>query len=93
MPESYSQDVTSRKDYSWDFDAWLPSTDTISTFEVTAEPAGLTIEDKAINAAGRKLTAFLSGGTAGTTYMVKGYIETAEGRKEPRFITLTITGG
>lgn len=67
-------------DYEWDWSVWLPTGDTISTFEFTVEE-GLTLEtDPASSNTTTSATVWIGGGTAGIIYTVTCQITTAAGR-------------
>lgn len=68
-------------DYSLDWTNWMPSGDTISAITITAD-AGITI-DSTTNT-DYIATAYISGGTAGTTYNVEYKITTTNGLKDSR---------
>ena len=78
-------------DYSFDWDdaadPWLEAAETISSHIVTVE-SGLTL-DSDIEADG-KVTAWLSGGTAGQTYSVACKITTSSGRTDERTINVKV---
>lgn len=68
-------------DFAFDWSTWLASGDTIDTFTVTV-PSGITL-DSSSEASG-VVTAWISGGTAGTTYIVECKIVTTQGRTDER---------
>jgi len=68
-------------DYSLDWTNWMPSGDTISAITITAD-TGITI-DSTTNT-DYIATAYISGGTAGTTYNVEYNITTTNGLKDSR---------
>ena len=62
-------------DYTFDWTEWLDAlADTLADHQVIAE-AGLTLETSSI--VGKKVVAWLSGGTEGTTYRVTCRVTTA----------------
>jgi hypothetical protein len=67
---------------------WLAAAETISTYTVTV-PAGLTLASHT-SAAG-VVTAWISGGTAETTYRVECKIVTSAGRTDERSIEVRVT--
>jgi len=71
------KDPEATLDYTFNWTDWLArsSNDTIVTALVTATD-GLTIVSSAVIDGGRKVQAFISGGTAGTTYKVTCHITT-----------------
>jgi hypothetical protein len=70
MPDKHPDAV---KDYAWDWSAWLPSGDAIASYTVEAD-SGLTVDST--TRTGAVVTAWVSGGTAGTTYGVRCTITT-----------------
>lgn len=83
--KKFLKDPQAVLDYTIDWAAWLPSGDTISTAVATAT-AGLTVDSTAHTTT--TSTAWLSGGTAGTSYDVKFHITTGSGRQDDRTITI-----
>lgn len=79
--------ITKRKaaaavlDYVFRWTDWLATGDTITSATVTAE-SGLTVDSDAITGSGTTVTAWLSGGTAGTIYSVYCAVTTNDGRTE-----------
>lgn len=87
MADSYIKDPNAVLDYQWDWSAWLPDDDAIASATVTAE-AGLTVNSSSsVNAT---VTAWLSGGTAGSDYNVTCRIVTADGRTDDRTIKIIV---
>ena len=75
-------------DYTFDWTAWLDDVaDTIATRQVVV-PSGITLDSSSI--AGKKVIAWLSGGTAGQTYQITCRITTAGGRTDDRSIFVKI---
>jgi len=73
---TYIKDPDAVLDYKFDWKAktnlsgntdWLESSETISSFTITAA-SGLTIDSSALSDTNTSVTAWLSGGTDGTTY-------------------------
>lgn len=86
MTKSFQHDPDATLDYNFDWSAWLTAeTDTISTYTVTV-PAGLTLDSD--SEAGGIVTAWISGGTTGTSYTVVCEIVTTGARTDNRSITL-----
>ena len=84
--KSFIHDPSAALDYSFDWSAWLTAeSDTISTYTVTV-PAGLTLDSDSETSG--VVTAWISGGTAGTTYLVVCEIVTSGARTDQRTITL-----
>jgi hypothetical protein len=78
-------------DFSFDISANLPSGDTIASVSVNAtSPAGLTVLYS--GGAGTLATIWLSGGTAGQTYLLFITINTAQGRTRYLQVTLLVPG-
>lgn len=86
MPRSFIQDDDAVLDYEFDWAAWL-GTDTIASHTVTAA-TGLTVESS--TATTTAVTAWLSGGSVGTSYAVTCHIVTAAGREDDRTVTVTV---
>jgi hypothetical protein len=87
MADSYIKDPDAVLDYQWNWASWLSDGDTIASATVTA-PTGLTVDS--ITATSSAVTAWLSGGTAGTSYRVTCHIVTADGREDDRSITIIV---
>ena len=67
-------------DYAWDWSVWLPTGDTISEVDWTAE-SGITIETSpAESNTSTSATVWVGGGTAGSFYTLTCQITTAAGR-------------
>ncbi len=73
-------------DYAVDFTAYLNG-DTLATKTVTAE-SGLTVDSSAIS--GDDIRAFVSGGTAGTTYSLYFGFTTAAGITDERTVKIAV---
>jgi len=86
MPRSFIKDPAAVLDYEWDWSAWLGA-DTIATHTVTAA-AGLIVDSS--TATGTAVTAWLSGGSVGTSYAVACHITTAGGRIDDRTATIAV---
>ena len=83
--EIYTKDPDSVLDYAFDWNTWLGASETISSHVVTAD-SGLTKDSD--SESGGIVTAWLSGGTAGTSYNVACKIVTSDSRTEERSITV-----
>lgn len=97
------KDPQAELDYTWDWkpltngsddpDAtdWLESGETIASHTVTAE-SGLTVDSSSLTDSSTSVTAWLSGGTAGTHYEVVCHIETsnATSRKDDRTLKVYV---
>jgi hypothetical protein len=68
-------------DYTLDWTNWMPDGDTISSVSVAAD-AGITVDSTSNT--NYIVTAFISGGTAGTIYNVEYRITTSNGLKDSR---------
>lgn len=86
MADSFLKDPSAVLDYEFDWSEWLGS-DTISSHTVTAG-SGITVASS--SATSTAVTAWLSGGTAGTSYVVTNRIVTTGGRTDERSITLQV---
>ena len=85
---TYKKDPDATLDYTIDWTEWLSAIDdTISTSTWVAE-AGLTVDSDTNTTTAA--TAFVSGGTAGTTLTLTNRITTVGGRTDDRSITLKI---
>lgn len=87
MSNRFIQDPAAVLDYQFDWSAWLPEGDTISEANVTADEG---LEVSQLSHAGGKVTAWVSGGVVGRTYLLTCSITTAGGRKDERTIRITI---
>lgn len=86
---SITKAPTELLDYTFDFTAWLAEIgDTISSHTVTLSPSGPTITQHANTTTA--VTAWVSGGTAGTSYTLTSQITTAGGRTASRSILITV---
>lgn len=95
MPEltAFTKDPDAVLDYVWDWTSWLGD-DTIATHAVTVTAAvddATPIVKDSSSATGPLVTAWLSAGTAGTTYAVTCRITTAGGRTEDRTNRIIVT--
>jgi len=74
-------------DYNIDWNDWLINGDTISSSSWTLS-TGITLQSSSVTDG--VTTAWISGGTLGTTYYATNRIDTTQGRREERTITLII---
>jgi len=81
------KDPSSVLDYSVDWGRWLDAGETITAHDVTA-PTGITLDSD--DETDGKVTAWLSGGTAGRSYTVAYAITTSAGRSDERSITVLV---
>lgn len=87
MPRGvFTKDPNAVLDYSFNWATWLVS-DTISTSTWTAD-TGITINSTTNTTT--LATVWLSGGAAGTTYIVTNRIVTNGGRTEDRSLTINV---
>lgn len=87
----FSKDPESILDFVFDWSTWLAVGETISSFVMTV-PTGL-VEGTGLQAttqAAGKVTVWLSGGTAGSTYLVECKITTSTGRVDERQIIVMV---
>lgn len=90
---SYVKDPAEVLDYKFDFNAtspgpWLNDGETITTHTVTVE-AGITKDSDTADST--SVTVWLSGGTAGTDYIVTCHVTTSAGRQAERSIRIIVT--
>lgn len=91
MTVKYVKDPNAVLDYTIDWTAWLPGSDTITnaTWTVQSTAAGaVVVEDVAV--ANHSSTVWLSGGVVGEKYTVTNHITTAGGRQDDRSIVISI---
>ena len=81
------KDPSAVLDYVFDWTEWLAAAETITSHTVTV-PTGMTLESS--TAASGIVTAWLSGGTVGTTYRVECLITTSAGRTDERSLWITV---
>ena len=84
---TFLKDPQAVLDYSFDWTAWLATSETITTHTVTVE-SGIT-KDSDSESAGI-VTAWLSGGIAGNYYDVACLITTNLGRTDERTIMIAV---
>jgi hypothetical protein len=82
----FVKDPSAVLDYAWDWATWL-GVDTIAESTVTAG-SGLTLDSSSNTTT--KVTAWLSGGTAGVEYDVTCRVVTAGGRTDERTIAVRV---
>jgi hypothetical protein len=86
IPEDPSADL----DYCVDWTPWLQAGETIAT-STWVVPAPLTQDGShAPSIAGGKTTIWLTGGTAGQSYVVANHITTSQGRQDQRTFTVYV---
>jgi len=82
---SYIKDPDSVLDYAIDWGGWLSDDDSITDSDWTATE-GITIDSDSFTDTVSKV--WLSGGTAGESYIVTNHITTAAGRQDDRSIKI-----
>lgn len=87
MPTSFTKDPAAVLPYRWDWSAWLEDGDTITAATLSV-PAGITKQAETHDTT--TATVWLSGGTAGTSYVVGCLIETADGLTDERSIRISV---
>lgn len=86
MTASYMKDPEATLEWSFDWSPWLDDTETITAYVLT--PNGLTVvSDSETDGV---VTAWLSGGTADTSYRVECKITTSAGRIDERSLTIRV---
>lgn len=85
---NYLKDPDAVLDYTWDWTAWLADSETIADATVTTNTDTITIDSQ--TATDTAVTAWLSGGTTGTVYVLTCHITTNQGRQDDRTIRITI---
>lgn len=83
----FTKDPSARLDYAFDWSTWLGAGETISTYTVTKTGDVAIATDS--QAAGI-VTAWLTGGTAGTQARLTCHITTSANRQDDRSITIDI---
>ncbi|CAL8476381.1 hypothetical protein [Caballeronia sp. S22] len=84
---SFIKDPQAVLDFNWDWSAWLGQSETIVDKTVTPA-AGITVDSSSIS--GKVVAAWISGGTAGTAYVVACTITTSAGRTETRRLQIVV---
>lgn len=87
-PRSFEKDPDEVLDYSLDWSLWLESGETVSTSVITVS-SGLNLDSQSNSE--QKVTAVVSGGTAGVPYSLKSTITTNLLRTAVRRITIKVT--
>ena len=83
----FTKDPDATLDYQFDWSDWLPSGDTISSSSLII-PNGLTLESESNTT--NQVTAWLSGGVAGTDYTITNRIVTVAGRTDDRSAVIKV---
>ncbi len=74
-------------DYTWDWNDWLLSEETIQAVSIVM-PEGLTLDHVTNNTT--TVTAWFTGGTLDQDYLVTCKVETNQGRKEERTMKILV---
>jgi hypothetical protein len=86
VSSTFLKDPDSILDFSWSWESWLATGDTITAATVTGTGVTVDSTDQTTTA----VTAWVSGGTAGETASLTCQITTADGRTDERTIRLSI---
>jgi hypothetical protein len=91
MSTQFIKDAHADLDFVFDWSDWLASSETIASQVITVD-TGLTegTGAKATSQSAGKVTVWLSGGTAGTTYNVACKITTSDSRIDERTIKIRV---
>lgn len=98
MPQNHIKDPEAVLDFRFDWantrnggdkPDWLETGETISTYTVTPTD-GITVDSDSLTDSNSSVTVWLSGGTAGTRYLVTNHIVTSSGREDDRTITIRV---
>jgi hypothetical protein len=89
VSDSNVKDPSARLDYVWDWTAWLAAGETITGQTVAVDSGDVAVDGTPTQTAG-KVTAWLTGGTAGTTSLVTCHITTNAGRQDDRTRTVIV---
>ncbi|MFA5526804.1 MAG: hypothetical protein WC992_08260 [Acholeplasmataceae bacterium] len=87
MAQAFVKDPDELLDYSWSWQEWMPEGDSILNFVLTYD-SDLILERSSQD--GDVVTAWFSGGVLDKDYEVLCQIETVDGRKAERTVTLRI---
>lgn len=85
---TFLKDPNAVLDFGFDWEDWLATGETISSYEVTVG-TGITLASHTSN--GTKITYWLSGGTAGTKYLASCKVTTTSGRTDERSAIISVT--
>lgn len=86
---SWIKDPDAVLDYRFDWSAWLATGETISTSIFVIAPTGLTAASNTHD--GTSSTVWLTGGVAGTDYVVTNRVTTSAARTDDRSIRVRVT--
>lgn len=84
---TFLKDSAAVLDYQWDWSDWLASGETIVSGTVTT-PTGIVEDSEVIGSTA--VTAWLSGGTVGVTYVLQCTITTSAGRTDNRKMIIRV---
>jgi hypothetical protein len=84
---NFVKDPSARLEWLFDWSDWLQDGETIVTSSVTAD-SGITVDT--VSHGDSSAVAWLSGGTAGTSYRVTNHITTSETRADERSINVRV---
>lgn len=87
VEECFTKDPDAVLDYGFDWSSWLASGETISTSTWTVD-SGITKDSDTSTTT--TTTAWLSGGTAGVSYLAVNRVVTSHGRTEDRTIRINV---
>lgn len=96
LSDSFIKDPDAVLDYKFDWKAltngtgdsdWLQTAETIASHTIDAD-TGITVASSALSDANTSVTAWLSGGTAGTNYLVRCEIVTSHSRTDERTMVI-----
>lgn len=85
----FLKDPAAVLDYKLDLSSWLSGSEVISTHTVTAD-TGLTVDSSSQTDTNTSITAWLSGGTAGTDYNVVFQWTTDASRTDERTVVIKV---
>lgn len=86
MASTYLIDPDARLDFGLDWSAWLADGDEIDTSAWAISPAGPALSGSSNNTS--TTTVWVTGCTLGVVYTLTNHVETTEGRKDDRSLTL-----
>lgn len=85
--QDWLKDPDAVLDWRWDWSEWLAESEVIVDSVMTVS-AGITLDSSSFTLA--TTTAWLSGGAAGSPYLVANRITTNQGRTDERSITIRV---
>lgn len=87
MANKFRKDPDAVLDYKWNWEQWLQAAETIVAHTITV-PSGITLDSDSHDT--NSVTAWLSGGTINTIYIVACKIVTDGGRTDERSIQIRV---